>query len=175
MYLSEKEVTLKLTSRPLRLVYLVRNREDFQNAIMLYTHIWGGLTNAIIPIHENGQDIDILKQRIISINPDFIFISYAKTLESLYTILEETLPVKCISVNTEQVQQHIETKTKIPLGNFPATVFDSTSLSHIGSVLLEIQNTPLDDSRILGVEQCNFYDFELSIQCGKSRIGIEKF
>jgi len=175
MYLSEKEVTLKLTSRPLRLVYLVRNREDFQNAIMLYTHIWGGLTNAIIPIHENGQDIDILKQRIISINPDFIFISYAKTLESLYTILEETLPVKCISVNTEQVQQHIETKTKIPLGNFPATVFDSTSLSHIGSVLLEIQNTPLDDSRILGVEQCNFYDFELSIQCGKISNWYRKF
>jgi len=86
MYLSDKEVTLKLTSRPLRLVYLVRNREDFQNAIMLYTHIWGGLTNAIIPIHENGQDIEFLKQRIISINPDFIFRSYAKSLESIYNI-----------------------------------------------------------------------------------------
>lgn len=175
MYLSDKEVTLKLTSRPLRLVYLVRNREDFQNAIMLYTHIWGGLTNAIIPIQENGQDIDILKQKIISINPDFIFISYAKTLESLYTILEETLPVKCISVNTKQVQQHIETQTKIPLENFPATVFDSTSLSHIGSVLLGIHNTPIDDSRILGVEQCNFYNFELSIQCGKISNWYRKF
>ncbi|GEM_PF-2425877 len=168
MYLSDKEVTLKLTSRPLRLVYLVRNREDFQNAIMLYTHIWGGLTNAIIPIHENGQDIEFLKQRIISINPDFIFRSYAKSLESIYTILEETLPVKCICViNTEQVQQHIEGKKTIFLRNSPATSLESTSLSHIVYVFQEIYNTPLDDSRILGVNNCNFYDFELSIQSGK--------
>ena len=167
MYLSEKEVTLKLTSRPLRLVYLVRNREEFQNAIMLYTHIWGGLTNAIIPIHENGQDIEFLKQRIISINPDFIFSSYAKSRESIYTILEETLPVKCVFVNEEQIQQHIEGKETIPLHNNLASM-DPTILSHIVYVFRGLpNNTPLDNSRIFGVNNCKLYDFELSIQSGK--------
>jgi len=168
MYLSEKEVTLKLTSRPLRLVYLVRNREEFQNAIMLYTHIWGGLTNAIIPIHENGQDIEFLKERIISINPDFIFSSYPNTGESIYTILEETLPVKCVFVNKEQIQQHIEGKETIPLHNCPAQSVEPTSLSHIVYVFREFHNNnTLDYSRVLGVNTCNFYDFEMSIQSGK--------
>ena len=167
MYLSEKEVTLKLTSRPLRLVYLVRNREEFQNAIMLYTHLWGGLTNAIIPIHENGQDIEFLKQRIISINPDFIFSSYANSWESIYTILEETLPVKCVFVNEEQIQQHIEGRETIPLRNNLGSV-DHTILSHIVYVFRGIPyNTPLDNSRIFGVNNGQLYDFELSIQSGK--------
>ncbi|MEG4857443.1 hypothetical protein QUB75_06670 [Microcoleus sp. K1-B6] len=169
MYLSEKEVTLKLTSRPLRLVYLVRNREEFKNAIMLYTHIWGGLTNAILPIHENGQDIEFLKERIISINPDFIFSSYPNSGESIYTILEKTLAVKCVFVNKEQIQQHIEGKETIPLHNCPAQSVEPTSLSHIVYVFREFNNNnnTLDYSRVLGVNTCNFYDFELSIQSGK--------
>lgn len=53
----EREVTLKLNSRPLRLVYLVRNREDLINAVKLYTHVWGGAANAILPLPEDELEI----------------------------------------------------------------------------------------------------------------------
>ncbi|MCC3587134.1 MULTISPECIES: hypothetical protein [unclassified Microcoleus] len=108
MYFSEKEVTLNLTSRPLRLVYLVGNREEFQNAVKLYTHIWGGLTNTIIPIHEEDLDINLLKDKIILINPDFIFRSTTNISEAISTNLKEILPVKIINIDTEKIQKHIE-------------------------------------------------------------------
>lgn len=54
---SEREIALKVKPRPLRLVYLVRNREDLINAVTLYTHVWGGAANAILPIPENNEDI----------------------------------------------------------------------------------------------------------------------
>ncbi len=129
MYLSEKEVTLNLTSRPLRLVYLVRNREEFQNAVKLYTHIWGGVTNAIIPIHENDRNINIVKHKIILINPDFIFISSENSDEFIYTNLKETLPIKIIYIDTEIIQQHIEGTKLINLPHFSGPSWHSTELS----------------------------------------------
>jgi hypothetical protein len=168
MYLSEKEVTLNLTSRPLRLVYLVGNREEFQNAVKLYTHIWGGLTNAIIPIHEDDLDIDLLKNKIILINPDFIFISTTNISEAISTNLKEILPVKIINIDTEKIQKHIEGTELINLPHYSARARHFTAkLSHIVPVLQEIYANPLPDSHIWGIEQGNSFDFELSIQYGK--------
>jgi len=168
MYLSEKEVTLNLTSRPLRLVYLVGNREEFQNAVKLYTHIWGGLTNAIIPIHEDDLDIDLLKNKIILINPDFIFISTTNISEAIYTNIKEILPVKIINIDTEKIQKHIEGTELINLPHYSARGRHfTTKLSHIVYLLQEIYANPLPDSHIWGIEQGNSFDFELSIQYGK--------
>jgi len=47
--MQDKEVTLKLNSRPLKLVYLVRSSDDLFNAISLYTHLWGGVANYMLP------------------------------------------------------------------------------------------------------------------------------
>jgi len=164
MYFSEKEVTLNLTSRPLRLVYLVGNREEFQNAVKLYTHIWGGLTNAIIPIHEDDLDIDLLKNKIILINPDFIFISTTNISEAISTNLKEILPVKIINIDTEKIQKHIEGTELINLPHYSARARHFTAkLSHIVSVLQEIYANPLPNSHIWGIEQGNSFDFELSI------------
>jgi hypothetical protein len=169
MYLSEKEVTLNLTSRPLRLVYLVGNREEFQNAVKLYTHIWGGLTNAIIPIHEDDIDIDLLKHKIILINPDFIFMSTKNICESIYTNLKEILPVKIFSdIDTEKIHKHIGGTELINLPHYSArSRHFTTKLSHIVYVLQEIYANPLPESHIWGIEQGNSFDFELSIQYGK--------
>ena len=176
MYLSEKEVTLNLTSRPLRLVYLVGNREEFQNAVKLYTHIWGGLTNAILPIHEDDLDIDLLKNKIILINPDFIFISTNNISESIYTSLKEILPVEFIDIDKEQIQKHIEGTELINLPHYSARSRHFTAkLSHIVSVLQEIYANPLPDSHIWGITQGNGFDFELSIQYGKISTMYRKY
>ncbi len=50
-----KLASIDIQSRPLRLVYLVANREDILDAVTLYTHIWGGFANAIFPIPSNEQ------------------------------------------------------------------------------------------------------------------------
>jgi hypothetical protein len=176
MYLSEKEVTLNLTSRPLRLVYLVGNREEFQNAVNLYTHIWGGLTNAILPIHEDDLDIDSLKNKIILINPDFIFISTTNIYEAIYTNLKEILPVIIINIDTEKIQKHIEGTELINLPHYSARSRHFTAkLSHIVSVLQEIYANPLPDSHIWGIEEGNSLDFELSIQYGKISTMYRKY
>lgn len=176
MYFSEKEVTLNLTSRPLRLVYLVGNREEFQNAVKLYTHIWGGLTNTIIPIHEHALDIDLLKNKIILINPDFIFIPTTNIFEAISTNLKEILPVKIINIDTEKIQKHIEGTELINLPHYSARARHFTAkLSHIVSVLQEIYANPLPESHIWGIEEGNSLDFELSIQYGKISTMYRKY
>ncbi|AFZ27626.1 hypothetical protein Cylst_5625 [Cylindrospermum stagnale PCC 7417] len=61
---SEREITLNVKPRPLRLVYLVRNREDLINAVTLYTHVWGSAANAILPIPENDTETNAFKETL---------------------------------------------------------------------------------------------------------------
>jgi hypothetical protein len=166
MQLHEREVTLKLYSRPLRLVYLVGNREDLLNAVILYTHIWGGAANAIFPMPENEAEIDTLKCALESINPDYILTPTEGIPSSVIQVLEQ-LPVNYCSASTRDVEQHISGDNLIRLRTGTlATEVNHARLSHIASILQRLYPTPLNDSIIRIIEPGSSFDFELALQSG---------
>jgi hypothetical protein len=171
MQLHGREVTLKLNSRPLRLVYLVGNREDLLNAVTLYTHIWGGAANAIFPMPENEAEVDTLKCALKSINPDYILTPTEGIPSCVLQVLEQ-LPVNYRSVSTRDVErhineQHISSYDFIRLGTGTvATEVNHARLSHIASILQRLYPTPLPDSIIRIIEPGSSFDFELALQSG---------
>ena len=53
--MSDDQVTLLVTARPVRIISLVRNRDDIVRSVRLFTHLWGGAANAILPITGEGH------------------------------------------------------------------------------------------------------------------------
>jgi hypothetical protein len=80
MLQTEKNITLNLRSRPLRLAYLVTCLEDLKDAISLYTHTWGGAANALLAIADDEENIKHLKISLIKFDPDYIFSTEGKEL-----------------------------------------------------------------------------------------------
>ncbi len=175
MQLHEREVTLKVNSRPLRLVYLIRNREDLLNAVTLYTHIWGGAANAIFPMPENEAEVDTLKYALESINPDYILTPTEAIPSCVIQVLEQ-LPVNYCSVSTRDVEQHISGDNLICLRTGTlATEANNARLLHIASILQRLYPTPLNDSIIRIIEPGSSFDFELALQSGVPTQAYQNF
>ncbi|MBE9127150.1 MULTISPECIES: hypothetical protein [unclassified Coleofasciculus] len=173
MQFHEQEVTLKLNSRPLHLVYLVRNREDLINAVTLYTHVWGGAANAIFPMPENEAEVDTLKCALESINPDYVLApAPTEGIPSGVIQVLEQLPVNHHSVSTRDIEQYINERRisdynlfRLQTGTL-ATGVNHARLSHIASILQRLYPTPLTDSIIRLIEPGSLFDFELALQTG---------
>jgi len=165
MQLHEREVTLKLESRPLRLVYLIRSREDLINAVTLYTHVWGGATNAILPIPENDVEVDTLKLVLKSLNPDYIFIPEEGTPLNVVQVLEQ-FPVPQFSISCEGVNRLINELIPCLRTGSLSTGFHNRRIPHIGLILANLHPTPLTDSDICLIEPGSSFDFELALQGG---------
>jgi hypothetical protein len=161
MQLHEREVTLKLNSRPLRLVYLVRNREDLINAVTLYTHVWGGAANPVLPIPENETEVDTFKLVLQWIDPDYIFVPREGISLDTAKVLDE-LPALRRPISNQEIQKHIN-------GPQPDLLrLSNGTLSHIGLILPHIYPNRLDESGIRLIEPSGSFSFELALQAGIS-------
>ena len=171
----EREVTLKLNSRPLRLVYLVRNQEDLINAVKLYTHVWGGAANAILPIHEGELEIKAFCSALNSINPDYILTS-AESIPSQVSEVLEQLPARQIPVWSEKLEKHTSDSELIRLSTGTlSTALYNGRLSHIRRVLRQLHPTPVTNIPIHLVEPGSQYEFELALQGGFPSQSYEDF
>jgi hypothetical protein len=161
MQLHEREVNLKLNSRPLRLVYLVRNREDLINAVTLYTHVWGGAANPVLPIPENETEVDTFKIVLQWIDPDYIFVPREGISYDVVKVLNE-LPALKRPISNQEIQRHIN-------GSKPDLLrLSNGTLSHMGFILPHIYPNRLDESSILLIEPSGSFSFELALQAGIS-------
>lgn len=157
MQRSEQEVTLQVKSRPLKLVYLVRNQEDIVNAVTLYTHIWGGAANIILPIPENDTETSDFKQVLKWINPDYIFYTTPKEeIDSKIDQIINELPCFTYPISVQTIQQHMNGNLYLRDGR----VF------HIGLMLEHLYPNGLDQSNIVLVEPTDKFKLELLLQGG---------
>ncbi len=104
MDMKDKEITLKLNSRPLKLAYLVRTSEDLFNSISLYTHLSGGAANYILPLPDNNDEMVDLKNSLQNIDPDYILIP---DNEKLLTDLGNQLSAPQRKISYSAIQSHI--------------------------------------------------------------------
>lgn len=159
MQFSEQEVTLKLNSRPLRLIYLIRSRQDLINAVTLYTHVWGGAANGILPIPENDLEADTLKLTLKYIDPDYILVP-RKGIPSYVSQVLEQSPALQSPIGDEEVQQHVN-------GPKPNLLrLHGGTLSHIGLLLGRLHPNGLDKSNIRIVEPGGPFNLEIALQGG---------
>ncbi|MEB3279004.1 MAG: hypothetical protein VKK42_08820 [Lyngbya sp.] len=161
MEYDSQEVTLKVSSRPLRCIYLVRDREEVLDAVALYTHMWGGAANAILPIPVDYSEVEDFQQRLELINPDYIFIPTDKLPNHIVSILNQ-LPTSIKKISRNYVQNYIDNNDNnfLYLGN--------GRLSQMSKILLKIHSNPINsgESNIRIVEQRNANNFELALQFG---------
>lgn len=157
MHFSKQEVTLKLNSRPLRLVYLIRNREDLINSVTLYTHIWGGAASAIFPMPEDAAEADALKLALKQISPDYILFPRDGIPSYVSQVLEQ-LPILQRPISGEEVQQHINGPYLLRL--------HCGELAHISLILGRIRPNGLNRSNIHLVEPGGPFNLEIALQSG---------
>jgi hypothetical protein len=166
----QQQVILKLKPRPLRLVYLIDSSTDLTNAVTLYTHIWGGFSNAIFPLPSNVDEIKSLQSNLHSINPDYIFLPENDISSDLVEDLDR-LPSYCLKFSSEQIKNitdingHLYYFPVESLGNFSYRDFP-----HIIRILNFTYKAPLHNSNFFLTSHDSLFDFETSLQFGRAFI-----
>jgi len=160
MEFQEREVTFKLKSRPLRCVYLIRNREDLLNAITLFTYTWGGGANAILPIPSNSEEIDNFRTTLEWMNPDYIFFPREDSSLNISRFLKN-IPILTVPISKYEVEQHIN----ILGGNNQVRLLRG-SLSHIGVILSKIYQNSLDTSNLYLIDEGKTFNLEVALHLG---------
>ncbi|MEQ9553924.1 MAG: hypothetical protein RIM23_30425 [Coleofasciculus sp. G3-WIS-01] len=159
MSLHEREVTLKLKSRPLRLVYLIRNRDELMDAVTLYTHVWGGAANTIFPVPENEEEADTLRFALKSINPDYILVPREGIPSYVSQVLKQSTGL-LRPISSPEVQRHIQSSRSDFL------LLRDGTVSHIGLICQKLYPSGLNKSNICLVESGSAFDLEVALQCG---------
>ncbi|EAZ89911.1 hypothetical protein [Crocosphaera chwakensis] len=147
--------SIDIQSRPLRLVYLVKNQADILDAVKLYTHVWGGFANAIFPIPSNDEELEKLKFALSSINPDFIY-SSTQLNENL---IEEIKPFSRVFgyLTNDRISEFAQgLNYGLLINNFP----------NIINLLLDKYSAPLPESNIIFGELDGKYSFNIALQGG---------
>ncbi|MBD2084352.1 hypothetical protein NDI49_11955 [Trichocoleus sp. ST-U3] len=159
MELQDREVTLKIKSRPLRCAYLVRNRDELLDAIALYTHMWGGAANAILPLPENDEELNSFTYTLEWMNPDYIFIPREERSLPVSQVLEK-LPILVRPISKVEIQRHIDIASGDLLHLAPG------SLSHISKVLSAIYQNGTEDIGIRLLATNNPFNLESALHAG---------
>lgn len=167
MQLYERQVSLKLSPHPLRLVCIVNNRQELLTAVKLYTHTWGGRANTILPMPSNDQEANTLKAVLKRLHPDYIFVSTEQEIPFCTNEVLDEFSQSQLSISSHAVDEHLSGDNPIllPTGSFSVGLYNG-NLPHIGPILGHLHPAPLTVSKIRLTELCNHFSFELSIHTG---------
>lgn len=163
----QNEAILKLKPRPLRLVYLANTTTDLKNAVTLYTHLWGGFSNAIFPVPDDTDKVILLQKALQSINPDYIFLPEQDIPENVTEILDQ-FPICCLKPSSKRIEDianlndhllglPLQTVNGSKIGEFP----------HILRVLNSIYRNPLSDTNVRLISNNSIFEPEIFLQFGK--------
>ncbi len=167
MLQTEKNITLNLRSRPLRLAYLVTCLEDLKDAISLYTHTWGGAANALLAVADDEEKIKQLKNSLIKFDPDYIFSTEGMNLPVKVKELLQGYSVKHYCIRQESIDKFINSKESIYLHVGNANSEYRVKLPHIVSILKSLYSSQVSDSEIYVLDSLSSkFNLELSLQAG---------
>ncbi len=168
MHSFTENLQLHLTSRPLRMVYLIENINDLKNAITLYTHTWGGAAGAILPIPKNEFQLKEFKISLSKIDPDYIFTSDQKRPSYIDNLLE-SLPVINRFISSDKISDYIQGKDSIRLPIRIISTNHLASLPYILPVLDFLYPYPINNADIKScyiVDSQTNYDLSINLQQG---------
>ncbi|MBD2570742.1 hypothetical protein [Anabaena lutea] len=163
----QHEAILKLKPRPLRLVYLANTTTDLKNAVTLYTHLWGGFSNAIFPVPDDTDKLILLQYALQSINPDYIFLPEQNLPENVTEILDE-FPSFCLKLSSERIEDIANLNDH--LFGLPLLTVNGSQIRefpHIIRVLNSIYKNPLSDSNICLISNDSTFEHEIFVQFGR--------
>jgi hypothetical protein len=120
-----EEVTLDLSFRPVRLASLVADRTELATAIELYSHIWGGAANIILPIPKTEVQDETLGLLLRQADPDYILLYGEHDLSRTKSL--DKSPAELHLMSRKRVSSFAERHEYLTLG--------VQGLVHIGRVL----------------------------------------
>ncbi|MBD2279782.1 hypothetical protein [Aphanizomenon flos-aquae] len=140
---------------------------DLKNAVTLYTHLWGGFSNAIFPVPDDTDKLILLQYALESINPDYIFLPEQEIPENVTEILDE-FPSRCLKLSSERIEDIANLNDHL-LGLPLQTVNGSQirEFPHIIRVLNSIYKNPLSDTNICLISDNSIFEHEIFLQFGK--------
>lgn len=155
--MDSRSLTLKISSRAVRILYVVESREDVLRAIRFYTHIWGGAANAILPLPRDEEERELFRQAVTLHDPDFFLASTDEAARRAVEVLGP-LPYSWAVLTDEQLTELIEGPNEFHIwgGTIP----------HITRLLQHLHPNGLTDSNIRVVEPDSGFDFELALHFG---------
>jgi hypothetical protein len=163
----QHEAILKLKPRPLRLVYLVNTTTDLKNAVTLYTHLWGGFSNAIFPVPDDTDKLILLQYALESINPDYIFLPEQDIPENVTEILDE-FPSFCLKLSSERIEDIANLNDH--LIGLPLLTVNGSKIAefpHIIYMLNSVYRNPLSDTNICLISNNSTFVNEIFLQFGR--------
>jgi hypothetical protein len=163
----QHEAILKLKPRPLRLIYLANSVTDLTNAVTLYTHLWGGFSNAIFSIPNNTDQSKHLQYALRSINPDYILLPEEELPSDINEALDQ-LPSRCLRLSSERVEDIANINNHLLC--FPVETLDSFNLREFPHIIRTLNSTyrdPLHNSNFLLISNDSLFDSEISLQFGR--------
>jgi hypothetical protein len=145
----------------------VNTTTDLKNAVTLYTHLWGGFSNAIFPVPDDTDKLILLQYALESINPDYIFLPEQDIPENVTEILDE-FPSRCLKLSSERIEDIANWNDHL-LGLPLQTVNGSQirEFPHIIRVLNSIYKNPLSDTNICLISDNSTFGHEIFLQFGK--------
>jgi len=161
------EAVLKLKPRPLRLAYLTNSVTDLTNAVTLYTHLWGGFSNAIFPVPNNIEQSNRLQYALHSINPDYIFLPEEKLSNNINEALNQ-LPSCCLQFSSERIEAIASISDH--LSCFPVKTLNSSSLREFPHIIRTLNSTyrdPLHNNNFRLISNDSSFASETFLQFGK--------
>ncbi|MBE9019048.1 hypothetical protein IQ272_23450 [Chroococcidiopsidales cyanobacterium LEGE 13417] len=167
MLQDEKFVTLYLRSRPLRLAYLVTCLDDLKDAVNLYSHTWGGAANALLPVTDDEEKTQQLRNSLTKFDPDYILSTAGKCIPSTVKYILDSYPARHYSIQQECIYEFVNNEESIDLhiGNLSSS--HRVKMPHIVPVLNSLYSGRVSDIGIHIVESpSSEFDLELSLQAG---------
>lgn len=158
MYSDKHEIFIKIQSRPLRLVYLVSNRDDIIDAVTLYTHTWGGMNNIILPVPTNEEEATEFSDALLRSDPDCIFLPSRGIKEEVACKPLEQSPALKLWISKERIEQHLH--------GMPPLMVGKNSLSNLLPLLYKKYPRHVDNLLFYDINSIDRYKFEVAIQAG---------
>ena len=163
----QSEAVLQIQIRPLRLVYLVSSNTDLLDAIKIYTHLWGGFSNTILPTPCDASEYTEFENSLHAINPDYILLPNIDINHEIIDLIER-IPGKSLSLSMDKIEEVIDSS-----GNsncFPVRGIGSyqyVNFPHIRPILNSIYSGPLSNSRLRLIQDNSAFNTEIMLQFGK--------
>jgi hypothetical protein len=98
------------------MVYLVRDRPSLLRAVRLFTHVWGGRSNVILPLPVTDDDVSQAISAISNFDPDFIILDDGDENAPVFERLE-SLPCMKRRLRPSEIDEFINGINPLMLGS----------------------------------------------------------
>jgi hypothetical protein len=151
-----RDVILRLVSRPLRIIAFVRTRTEFEDAVRVNSHLWGGKTNIILPIPDSPDAKADVFRVVRSYNPDCLLF-FSDDAGDIDDYLGQ-FPAPRVLLSGSDLTAFIDSSESF--------LIDGKRVPHLARVLRSSMNVPLTASQARIIDRQGPRSFHTSLMFG---------